>query len=316
MFKLQKDLEEAKAESRYLRANQSATPVGTPIRPRFTSTPVPRYEGGSNWDQYREVFEAIVCSNGWDEVTASLQLVAHLDGEALKVALLVPEYQRVLPGVLLKTLSAHYASPGRLAKYKRQFERMTRPPGDDPAAFAIELETLARKAFVDVDASVRLQLVRDIFIDGQEKCALRRHLDSVGPDTPIADIVDRCRVWERHEEIDSGRGVNPKLNRPHAVFQVTDSNNNEQDETSSGLDVVENLIKRLLPSPAETTQETASVPSDYELLAQRSCEMAQPPVPENSDTIDIEQLLRKLIPVGPVVEKAVRPTPEAQEVDD
>ena len=129
VLKLQKDLEEAKAESRYLRANRSANPVGTPNRPRFTSTPVPRYAGGSNWDQYREVFEAIVCSNGWDEVTASLQLVVHLDGEALNVALLVPEPQRILPGVLLKTLSAHYASPGRLAKYKRQFERMTRPPG-------------------------------------------------------------------------------------------------------------------------------------------------------------------------------------------
>ena len=155
------------------------------------------------------------------------------------------------------TLSAHYASPGRLAK----------------------LETLARKVFVDVDASVRLQLVRDRIIDGQEKCALRRHLDSVGPDTAIADIVDRCHVWESHEEIDSRRGVNPKLNRPHAVFQVTDSNNNEQDETSTGLDIVENLIKQLLPSPAETTLETAPVCSDYELLAQRLCEMAQPPVP-------------------------------------
>ena len=48
----------------------------------------------------------------------------------------------------------------------------------------------------------------------------------------------------------------------------------------------------------------APVPSDYELLAQRLCEMAQLPVPENADTIDIEQLLRKLIPVGPVVEKS------------
>ena len=108
VLKLQKDLEEAKAESRCLRANRSATPVGTPSRPRFTSTPVPRYAGGSNWDQYREVFEAIVCSNGWDEVTASLQLVAHLDGEDLNVALLVPESERVLPVVLLKTLSTHY----------------------------------------------------------------------------------------------------------------------------------------------------------------------------------------------------------------
>ena len=47
----------------------------------------------------------------WDEVTASLQLVAHLDGEALNLALLVPESQGILPGVLLKTLSAHYDSP-------------------------------------------------------------------------------------------------------------------------------------------------------------------------------------------------------------
>ena len=257
-------------------------------------------------DQYREVFEAIVCSNGWDEVTASLQLVAHLDGEAMNVALLVPESERVLP---------HYASPGRLVRYKRQFERMTRPLGDDPAAFAIELETLARKAFVDVDASVRLQLVHDRFIDGQDKCALRRHLDSVGPDTPIADIVDRCRVWESHEEMDSGRGVNPRLDGPQAVYRITGSDNDELDESVTSLDVVENLIKRLLPSPAETNQEMAPVSSDYELLAQRLCEMVQPPAPEKSDTIDIEQLLRKLIPVGPVVEQAARPTPEAQEVD-
>ena len=53
------------------------------------STPVPRFDGVSDWDQYREVFEAIVCSNGWDEMTAALQLLAHLDGEALNVALLV-----------------------------------------------------------------------------------------------------------------------------------------------------------------------------------------------------------------------------------
>ena len=198
VLKLQRDLEDAKAESRYFRTKRLENPVVTQKRPRFTSTPVPRYAGGSNWNQYREVFEAIVCSNGWDEVTAALQLIAHLDGEAINVALLVPEAQRILPGVLLKTLSSHYASPGRLAKHKRQFERMTRPPGDDPAAFAIELETLARKAFMDVDASVRLQLVRDRFILGQENRTLRRHLDSVGPDTPISDIVDRCRVWEGH----------------------------------------------------------------------------------------------------------------------
>ena len=180
VLKLQRDLEEAKAESRYFRARQVDSPVVTTNRPQFTTTPVPRYDGVSDWDQYRKVFEAIVCSNGWDEMTAALQLIAHLDGEALNVALLVPEGQRRRPGVLVEALSAHHTSPGRLAKHRRQFEQMTRPPGEDPTVFAIALETLARRAFVDVDAVVRLQLVRDKFITGQKQLALRRHLDSAG----------------------------------------------------------------------------------------------------------------------------------------
>ena len=266
-----------------------------PNRPQFTSTPVPRYAGGSNWDQYREVFEAIVCSNGWDEMTASLQLIAHLDGEALNVALLVPKAQRRRPGVLLKTLSAHCASPGRLAKYKRQFERMTRPPGDDPAAFAIELETLARKAFVDVDAPVRLQLVRDRFITGQEHCALRRHLDSVGPDTPISDIVDRCRVWESHEERDSRPTAGHEPTGSRGVFQVTQLISDEHSGMST--------------EPDKTS-------SEFGILAQRLHEMVQRPAPENSETIDIQQLLRRLLPVDTEIDETEQPKSEAERVDD
>ena len=82
---------------------------------------------------------------------ATLQLLSHLDGDALNVALLVPESQRVLSGVLMKSLSEHYGSPGRLAEYKRQFRTAFRRPGDDPSVFAIELETLARRAFAAID---------------------------------------------------------------------------------------------------------------------------------------------------------------------
>ena len=93
----------------------------------------------------------------------------------------------------MKSLSEHYGSPGRLAEYKRQFRRVFRRPDDDPSIFAIELETLALRAFADIDSSIQLQKVRDRFIDGQAECTLRRHLDSLGPDTPMRDIVD-CRV--------------------------------------------------------------------------------------------------------------------------
>ena len=150
----------------------------------------------------RDVFEAIACSNGWDDVTAALQLLSHLDGDALNVALLVPESWRVVPGFLIKSLSDHCNSPGRLAEYKCQFQRAFRRPGDDPSIFAIELEALARRASIDIDTSIQLQMVRDRFIDGQVECALHRHLDSLGPDTPMANIVDCCRVWESHPDVE------------------------------------------------------------------------------------------------------------------
>ena len=83
-----------------------------------------------------------MCSNGLDDVTAALQLLAHLDGEALNVALLVPESQRAVPEFLINALSDHYNSPGRRAEYKRQLQWVARQPADDPSVFAIELETL------------------------------------------------------------------------------------------------------------------------------------------------------------------------------
>ena len=66
------------------------------------------------------------------------------------------------------------------------------------------------RAFGDLSQLACLQLVRDRFIAGQASCTLRQHLDSVAPETPIWDIVDRCCVWESHApdgELSSGAAV-------------------------------------------------------------------------------------------------------------
>ena len=236
--------------------------------------------GRSSWDQYRHVFEAIVCSNGWDEVTAALQLVAHLEGDALNVALLVPKSQRVLPGVLVRALSEHYGSPGRLVEYRRQFERVSRRPGDDASVFAIELETLARRAFVDVDDSVCVQLVHDKFIEGQAECSLRRHLDSVGPDTSMEDIVDRCRVWESHAEDMNKWEVGRNADRPQAVYQVASVDaNSRPNDASADKDVLGELMSHLLPTPAIAPPKATPIQSDYELLVQHLLGTVKPVQP-------------------------------------
>ena len=67
------------------------------------------------------MFDAIVLSNGWDDATAALQLLSHLEGDALNVALLVPVPRRTSRMGLVDALSVHYESPGRLADNRRQF---------------------------------------------------------------------------------------------------------------------------------------------------------------------------------------------------
>ena len=56
----------------------------------FTSTKVPKFSGETSWDQYHQVFDVIVRSNVW----VALQLLSHLEGDALNVTLLIPEVEQ------------------------------------------------------------------------------------------------------------------------------------------------------------------------------------------------------------------------------
>ena len=90
-------------------------------------------------------------------------------------------------------------------------KKTTRTAGEDPSIFAIALETLAVKAFGDMGQTARLRLIRDRFIAGHNSRELRRHLDSVPPETPIRDSVDRCLGVMRIRRF--GGSVNRDLNR-------------------------------------------------------------------------------------------------------
>ena len=162
-----------RAEARFLQKAGAPTVLPTPRHVAFTSTTVPKFAGTTSWEQYRQnrqVFDAIVLSNGWDDATAALQLLSHLEGDTLNVALLVPVPRRTLRVGLVDALMEHYGLPGRLADYRRQFEKTTRTAGEDPSIFAIALEALAVKAFGDMGQTARLRLIRDRFIAGHSSC--------------------------------------------------------------------------------------------------------------------------------------------------
>ena len=82
---------------------------------------------------------------------------------------------------------------------------------------------MAVKAFGDMGNTARLWIIRDRFIADHASCELRRHLDSVAPETPIRDIVDRCRVWESHADLDDRRGRRHEPERVLPIYMVDDS---------------------------------------------------------------------------------------------
>ena len=84
---------------------------------RFTNVAIPTLNSAGCWYQHWHIAHAIVKSNGWPEETAALQLFAHLEGEALHVALLLPKETRETWIGLVNGLSAYYSSPRRLAVF-------------------------------------------------------------------------------------------------------------------------------------------------------------------------------------------------------
>ena len=46
------------------------------------------------------------------------------------------------------------------------------------------------------------------------------HLDSLKPETPMSDIVDSCRVWESHRDVETEPGMRSDRRPVHAVCQV------------------------------------------------------------------------------------------------
>ena len=118
--RIQKDMAILREENCLLRTPAASQAVQAPRRAALTTTKMPRFDGTASWEQYHQVFEAIVRSNGWDNDTAALQLFSHLEGDALNVAHLVPLARRLSRSGLVDALAAHYGSPGRLADYRRQ----------------------------------------------------------------------------------------------------------------------------------------------------------------------------------------------------
>ena len=275
--RLQRDLEELQLENRFLKTPKAVKSVPLVRQAAFTTTKVPWFDGSTSWEQYLQVFEAIVLSNGWGDATAALQLLSHLQGDALSVALLTPLPLQATRKELTDALSSHYGSPGRLANYRREF-----------------------------DKTVRLRLIRDRFIAGHANCDLRRYLDCVPPDTPLRDIVDRCRVWESHGSTETRRVSKPIPDPVYPTYVVEQPDYDSEpvcmvsvNKQNSQVDQTDELLKKLLEAltPVKPINPPVRAPDSITLdklseLLMSHVVRSKPELPTVMEPAGLEAMLR------------------------
>ena len=67
--RMQRDLEELQTENRFWRTPRAPGPVPLVRQAALTTTKVAWFNGSTRWEQYQQVFDAIVLSNGWGDAT-------------------------------------------------------------------------------------------------------------------------------------------------------------------------------------------------------------------------------------------------------
>ena len=61
--RMQLDLADLRAENRMLKTPRVTQVTSAPRQAALTTTKVPRFDGTTSWEQYKQVFDAIVSSN-------------------------------------------------------------------------------------------------------------------------------------------------------------------------------------------------------------------------------------------------------------
>ena len=114
-------------------------------------------------------------------------------------------------------------------------------------------------------------------IAGHENCDFRRYLDCVPPDTPLRDIVDRCRVWESHGNTETRRVSKPMPEAVYPTYVVEQPDYETEpvcvvsvNKPNSQVDQSEELLKKLLEAltPAAPPPVRAPDVTPLEKLAQ------------------------------------------------
>ena len=151
--------------------------------------------------------------------------------------------------------------------------------------------------------TARLRLTRDRFVAGHDNCDLRRHLDSVPPETPIRDVVDHCRVWESHADPIARHTTKPTPDMTYPTYAVGDADKDREvlkaaavTGVRSDQNQLHDLLRRIV-SAVERSTPTPEISDVKKLLLQLSRAPPEGPAPVVDTPVPptLEQILRDVL---------------------
>ena len=105
------------------------------------------YDGKTSVEEYLKRFEQITDWNRWDDKEAAIQLSLHLKGSAKRIVKTLPENQRRSYNHMWSILNSTFGEKVNVMALHEEFWRRTKQPEEHIPEFAIQLESIAKKAF-------------------------------------------------------------------------------------------------------------------------------------------------------------------------
>ncbi|XP_046142806.1 uncharacterized protein LOC123988073 [Osmia bicornis bicornis] len=136
----------------------------------------PKFDGKTNWEEFKLQFEAIAGANRWDEPRKALALVTSLEGPARSVLTsLSVEKQTDFPA-LISALAFRYGTKNFENLNYVKFQNYKQRKGESISDLATEIERLAQAAFCECPLEIRDKLAASQFVSSLANEEMKRML--------------------------------------------------------------------------------------------------------------------------------------------
>ena len=176
------------------------------VRPAVSGHHKPeKFDGKSNWRDYRAQFNIVARLNGWDEAAKASFLASSLRGPALEVLGDLQEEDREDYPLLVAALEQRFGNRNQAELHKVQLKTRCKSKNETYQEMAQAIRRLTREAYPRTDASTHETLALDAFIEGISDDSIREKVLDRKP-TDLESAVLLAVEYEARKRADTLRG--------------------------------------------------------------------------------------------------------------